>query len=108
MDHEITIVHEDPACGFVSFGADRLISDFRQLFAYLVADGVVLSWVRTRTNEEVVRKAGHFFNVKNLDINGFFGLGGPESSQDLGGKGYGSITQLCSINYGLLSGRILH
>lgn len=86
MHQEVAVIHEDPVGRFVTFGGDRFVAEFGELFADSVADGVVLAGVGAGTNEEIIRKARYAFEVEDFDVEGFLGFGRAVGGNDFRGK----------------------
>ena len=87
MNHEISVIHQNPVGGLVALSRDGLVAQQGELSADLVTDRVVLTGVGSRTNEEIVSKTGYFLNIEDLQIECFFRLSGAASGQKFGGKG---------------------
>lgn len=68
MNHEVTIVHQNPVGGLIALCADGLDAQLSKLFADFVGNGVILSGVCPGTNHEVIRKTGYLLNVEDFDV----------------------------------------
>jgi hypothetical protein len=125
MDHQVTIVHQDPLAAIKAFNRRRLLAQLGELDADFIADGLSLAGIVAGNYEEMIGKTRNFAQVQDLGVVALFGLSRPYGSHNGGrhnyssvycsnsyrGDGYEIVVQICSvvlIKLQLLSGRILH
>ena len=72
VNHEITVIDQDPFRRLETFDAGRPRTAALQLFDDFIADGLALPAVRPRGDDEKISKAGDAAQVKHRQVERFF------------------------------------
>ena len=79
MNQNVSVIHQNPLSGVVTFDADWPFPYFLQSRFHFVADCLTLPRIADRADYEEISKRGDRSQVENSDIRGLFGFSGLRS-----------------------------
>lgn len=81
MNDQIPIIHQDPFGVVVAFDADGEFASRFYLKVDFVADSLILPYVVSGTNQEVIRETGDLFQIEDYEILCFLRLCCPDGRE---------------------------
>lgn len=81
MNDQVAVVEQNPLARPIAFGGAGPFADRREFLFDLVGDGLILTAIRTRRDDEVVGEGGDTAQVENGNLSRFLGFGCPNRRQ---------------------------